>query len=322
MMKYFILAGLILICSAADAEKQSTGEDKNNISLNRDVKKINSGFVFINGRYIESPYKVTIDEGWLAINGIRVKKLSEWPLTEESPEKPVIPERILKNAHSTFDLELWKYSAKMYRWIMRNIEKKEEQKKELKIFYESLPFVKQVNFSSSGEMNILLKNGKLEKWGSGFESVGPIVTKKQKLERLERRRKRIENRLEANHLYFFFGPGRLSYTERHAAENLKLMVEVLTSDKPEKEKLNILFRMQAIPESEPENALILIRNFRPSEQLNQRISILIKETGVTPHTLKTILKELPSVIEERQRKAEEQEEEKDTEDDENDEDDE
>lgn len=268
-------------------------------------KSVNEGFVFIDGRYVQTPYKVTVQKGWLCINDIPAEKLSEWPLTEESSEKPKITEKVLKNTESTTNIEFWKYSAKMYRWIKRNIQGEKAQLKAIQLFYESMTFIKKVSISKNGGVDILLANGKIEHKACA-ESVPPIVTKKQKLEILERSRKSIEERLEKGDSYFFFPKlgERINFSLGRigSCENLKLMTEVLTSGRTEKDKLNILFRMMLINEDEPETGLMLTRNFKPSEELNRRIAELIKATGVKPHTLKDLPKELPSVIATKQRR--------------------
>lgn len=320
-MKIFSYVLFFCICSGcvtyvALANGKS---DKDLSTLKKNVKKINSGFVFIEGKYISMPYMVTVKKGWLNINLIPVKKISEWPLSEESPNKPLVPAKVLANAKSSFDLELWKYSAKMYRWLERNNVKMQKKKEEWKNFYESAPFVKKVEFpnDNSLEMKIFLKNGTVEEWGGDGEAVEPIVTIKEQVENLENQRERMEKCLADNDVFFFFpeNKGELTFGDNTIAESFNLLLKILASDRPEKEKLNILFRMMIIPENESKNGLVLIRNCKPSKELNARVGKVvdqfkIKDNNFHPYTLKDIPKELPSEILKRQHRKDKHDDEK------------
>ena len=280
IMLRFKIAVILLILFGITMEAQE-------INLRQKGEIANEGFVFIDGRYIESPYRVTVNNGWLEINNIRIKKLCEWPIVTESPEKPVVTQEMFKKAKNFADI------PGMYRWIMRNIKGIETQHKALKNFYESFLFVERATFPSKGRMNIMLKNGKTIKYG--LEGVPPIITKEQKLKSLERNKKRLAERLNKGDTYFFFKSGiELTFGKTKTAKNLKLIVEILESNRPDKEKINLLQRMVILPESASSAGEMLIRNFKSSEQLTERIDKFLEKQKIHPKTLKDIPKLLPS----------------------------
>ncbi|GAF67976.1 unnamed protein product [marine sediment metagenome] len=141
---------------------------------------------------------------------------------------------------------------------------------------------------------------------------------------LEVWRRSLTQTLLENRTLFFFGVPRgrcctaefPNFPEGYFASffwknpgDLRLVVEILTSDRPEAEKIELLGRTEILPS--PNMAKLrppsfadraaelrghyeaLIRNFRPSAQLDERIAALIKQTGVTPRTVKDLPDEIP-----------------------------
>jgi len=213
----------------------------------------NNGFVFIDGKYINAPYIVTFHKGWLLINGIRIRKLSDWPISVESADKPQIPYEIIKNAKSFDDLlvpgkkDAW--DARMSRWISRNYKNPDDQRNEIKKFVESLPFVERVTFPSEDIMCVNLKNGKEKHFG--IESLaGTVYTKEEINKDIERSRSNLEKRLAKSDTYIFLKKGaEISFGKQKSARDLKLMVEILESGRTNEEKINILKRMAIIPDA-------------------------------------------------------------------------
>jgi len=82
LIKNIILIILsIFVFTTSFAQKQKT-------------KPINSGFVFIDGKYIEPPYKIMSKNGSLFINGILVSKKTDWKRIKKEKKE-------LKNSRST-----------------------------------------------------------------------------------------------------------------------------------------------------------------------------------------------------------------------------
>jgi len=259
-----------------------------------------AGFVFVEGRYVEFPYEVTSDKGWILINGLRAQKIANWPISVDSAKKPEIPEDLMRNAKSFDDLliaggkDAW--DARMSRWIGRNFSDLDAQKAELKGFYESLPFVDQVTFPRKGTMSVALSNG--EKILFGLDTPTPLTTKADALKRIEEAGARLEKRLAKGDTFLFFKNGlELSFGRAKGAKDLALMVEVLESERPRTQKIGILRRMAFIPEVEDRHISPLVTNFAHSEQLSARVQKLLKETGIKPRTLSEIPRLSPAQAE-------------------------
>ena len=105
--KYILLLVLsIFAFTTSFAQKQKT-------------KPINSGFVFIDGKYIEPPYRIMSKNGSLFINGILVSMKTDWKkINKEKKEfkknkntltKPPIPPNLTTNS-SLNDINKLKYS--------------------------------------------------------------------------------------------------------------------------------------------------------------------------------------------------------------------
>lgn len=226
----------------------------------------NDGFVFIDGKYIKIPYRVTVNKGWLELNNQKVRQLCLWPIVTESSKKPKMPQEQLKNAKSYKDVP---FSA-MYRWIRRNIKGEQAQQDAMREFNESLPFVRKVSFPSRGRMNAELKNGKIIKWG--LEGVPPIITKEDKLKMMENSRQNLVDRLKKGDLYLFYNKGKkMTYGEDQGVKKLLSVLEVMGSDHPDSEKISQLKSLGIVPEYPKDAGMIFIKNFQPSTQLKERL---------------------------------------------------
>jgi hypothetical protein len=83
---------------------------------------------------------------------------------------------------------------------------------------------------------------------------------------------------------------------KKAACDLGLMTEILRSDRTKEEKIDLLQRMEFLPPPSfggTSMFLPLITQFQASEQLEERIGQLVKETGVEPRAIEDIPDEHP-----------------------------
>jgi hypothetical protein len=260
------------------------------------AKSIDSGFVFIDGKYIESPYKVTHDRGWMLVNNVRIFKLCKWPIRIKcplNPDFPEIPEDLLENAKSFDDLripaEKDAWHSRMARWISSTFSDPDFQLAELKRFYESLPFVDYVEIEDGGIIEVIQKSGDVHRFR--HESCAHEGwTKKSILEDIERRRLNLERRLAKGDTYLFFRRGpEISFGISKGERDLKLMVEVLDSNRTAKEKFRILQRMTILPNIEYASISSLIEDFSSSFQLRYRVNQLANSASIEPR----ILSDLP-----------------------------
>jgi len=342
-----ILVGMVMgvagVCAAAEeAGKDAAPASDPEASAIKALgvvegKPIDSGFVFIDGRYIEAPYTVSRRGRQIFINDILVCQQGEWPVADRHvPEDPGPPPKEYEKYKSfgevltSFDsIEGWLncHLLRKRRYLYEHFPRQEADEKMLE-YYRQCPFVASVNVLEDGPVEITTKSGKKENstpippwphtsahWDYGVRDV---------LGGLEAWRRSLTQTLLENRTLFLFGvpleggctakfPGFpegyfVSFFWKNPGD-LRLVVEILTSDRPEAEKIELLGRTEILPS--PNMAKLrppsfadqaaelrghyeaLIRNFRPSAQRDERIAALIKQTGVTPRTVKDLPDEIP-----------------------------
>ncbi|MCX5647476.1 MAG: hypothetical protein NTX40_00015 [Planctomycetota bacterium] len=295
-------------------------------------KPIDTGFVFVDGCYVEAPYTVSRRGRQISINGILIYQWAEWPLMDRHVrEDPGPPPKEYENMKSFNDVLA---SDSMAEWLNCHLERKrrylyehfpeEEAKKKMLEYYRQCPFVASVNVPAEGPVEIVTKSGKKENmtttpplphmpghWDFGAQDV---------LRGLEDWRNLLTRFLSENETRFFFGVPFQAYgteisprgyypTSWQRPGDLKLMVEILTSARSEAEKIELLGRLEFLPSPNAGKFLhpvfaalaaetkghyeTLIRNFRPSAQLAERIAEMVKKSGVTPRTIKELPDEIP-----------------------------
>lgn len=257
--------------------------------------KIDSGFVFVNGKYISAPYKVSVQKGWLHVNGVRIRRLCEWPIRVAPREKakPKIPQRVLDNARSFEDLRIQgggSWHGRMGRWITKTSASEDERMKRAIQFYTSLPFVESVTRIKPHIFEVVLSDGQKMKFGfsgvAGMDTSPP--TKEEILNNLKHEMTRLEERLHEGWVIFYFGSLKMSFGERKVARDLGVMVHILASDRTDEEKLDLLHRMDIIPIDQDENIQPYLGSFRATDQLKQRIAELEARTDIEPRSLDDI----------------------------------
>ena len=133
-------------------------------------KPIDSGFVFIDGRYVEAPYTVSRRGRQIFINNILVYQYAEWPLMDRHVrEDPGPPPKEYENLKSFNDVLA---SDSMAEWLNCHLERKrrylyehfpkEEADEKMLEYYRQCPFVASVNVPTEGPVEIVTKSGKKE----------------------------------------------------------------------------------------------------------------------------------------------------------------
>ncbi|MDK1031837.1 MAG: hypothetical protein QGD94_07520, partial [Planctomycetia bacterium] len=236
-------------------------------------KPIDSGFVFFDGRYLDAPYIVRRRGLKVFINDAVVFECSQWPLPDLTAKKdPGFPEGLTEK-HSLEDLWTkegpWKgHSSRKYLYLHQHFPEDVAIKK-LAEYYKSLPFVKSVTYHDRVSLRIEQKNGGGAVADVGAPTPGSVssgeFTKKDVLERLKRRRQRFEKHLKTWGCYFFFSNGqKLSLGPRKSANDLNLIVEILRSKKPKKEKISLLQRLRVCPPRDLNYFSALVSKFQTS----------------------------------------------------------
>jgi len=319
------LALTVLILAAGCSQEAARAPSDLEVLGVVEGKSIDSGFVFIDGRYVEAPYRVSRRGRRVLINDIAVYEWPEWPLMDrhvrEDPGPPPKEYENLKSFADIIDSEDW-LNSHLYRkrrYLYEHFAK-EEADRRIMAYYRQCPFVASATLPERGGVRIVTKSGEAERINLGSPPRGTIghwdFGVDDVVRQLEFWRDSFLSDLERNWVLFSF----FAHIERKPREcihhswdrvsDLKLMVDVLRSDRSEEEKIQLLGRMEFLPSPNAAKYLdpvfanlaaqgrskyeTLIRRFRPSVQLNKRIEALLKTPGVKPpRTLDDLPEEIP-----------------------------
>ncbi|MHC4873239.1 MAG: hypothetical protein ACYTFY_15455 [Planctomycetota bacterium] len=275
-----------------------------NIVLAHDLNasSSDSGFIFIEGKYIESPYKFEIKKGDFFVNGIFLKKLCTWPFPEANYIRPEIPAGVIKKSKSFDDLKIagtddyW--HGRMLRWIAITSKNYEISKRRCKVFYKSLPFVDDVKYKK-GTIEIRLKDGTAKVYGDISMSGRVAKDAGYYLREMEYEKNNIVKNLSKDGMYLFFKKDLAIQVEKSTVvKYIRLMVEILKSGKSDTEKYSLLKRMMIIPPHyKVERIKPLIDNFQTTKQLYERIDALAVKYNVKAGTIKNLPEKSPVELE-------------------------
>jgi hypothetical protein len=289
----------------------------------KEGESVDSGFVFFDGRYLDAPYTVSRRGRRLFVNDVMIYQWDRWPLPDLRVDKdPGLPEGLTEA--STFE-ELRQggansHMARKLRYLYQHYTQGVAMEKMLE-YYRQLPCVESATPERPdrpGTLVIRMRNGKevlvdvtpphpdsTHHWNFGNEAL---------VGQLDAKRSRYETRLTKGDCFFLFSNGEeLSWGCRRAARDLGLVVDILRSDRTKEEKIDLLQRMEVLPppsRGDIDEFTALVTGFQAPPELEQRISQLIIETGVTPRRLKDLPEEIPfererRLIEEADKKSKE-----------------
>ena len=269
-------------------------------------KPVDSGFLFYDGRYVEAPYRVSRRGVGLYVNDSRFPGSGFWPPDDLEDKDPGPPPGLTRNSKWSDLLIKGKpggsWDGVKLRWLKRHY-KPEEASRLFIQYLKDLPFVAKVEVVSRNELKITTHGGEI------IETIGLAAapwfppTKEQVLEELERRRRRLERRLQEGDCILMFESGsEISFGQERAARELPVAVEILSSKRSDAEKADLLERI-GIWEPSP-TFLKLVTQFQPSAQLTERLRALSEKTGIKPRTMQEIPAETLRQIMERIKKKE------------------
>ncbi|HUS45417.1 MAG TPA: hypothetical protein VM219_05240 [Phycisphaerae bacterium] len=271
----------------------------------KEGESVDSGFIFFDGRYIDAPYTVSQRGRRLFVNEVMIYQWDRWPLpdlrVDEDPgyppgltEKSIMDDVIKGNSENS----PWQRKG---RYLDQHFPPDVARQK-LADWFRGLPFVESVEFvGRTSNIKIKMKNGKEQGVGlsppPAESSYSWHFTNKDIVKGLEYDRNKYEAYLKKGKAVFIFSKGHpVTMIRKKAARDLGLMTEILRSDRTKEEKIDLLQRMEFLrPPSMGGNEMFmpLITQFQASEQLEERIDQLVKETGVTPRTLQDLPAEAP-----------------------------
>ncbi|MFH1232164.1 MAG: hypothetical protein V1709_11790 [Planctomycetota bacterium] len=248
------------------------------------VKKgesINSGFVFLNGKYIDVPYVVTRKGLALFLNDKMIEPPIRWPppaaVQNENITEPKLPAAITKNT-SPFDSLLIKYIGEKNAYIRIHSPPKETLKLLLKT-YQELPCVDNARIDSKYPEIAIVRwhNGSSDRIRlSKFEGREPLKYDKESiLGLLEGERNNLEERLKKGDTYFLFDKGgKITFGEQNTKDLLPRLVEILESKESLEIKLNLVHEI--MPYVNKDTFASIVTNFSVSPQLEKRLQELIQ----------------------------------------------
>jgi len=296
--RYRIVTLIVLVITLSEANsagggvESSTNLPKSYVDALGDQtgKQIDNGFVFVDGKYIDKPYRVGRYGTAIRINDVLVRRYDvRWRLWEASElrvdEDPGIPPT-LSRASTLDDLDDGEHPlegarSRKWRYLKQHFPLEEARDKMVE-WYRSLPFVRSVQAWRPPDHSIIkvtTVHGKAQLISVGAKKRGgrDVATPEGFVRWLEARRKHLEDELAKGNVVFLVGKGaQISLTRRKAVQVLPAIVQALSSDMTDDKKLDVLELWDVIP-PDRKCYLPLVRDFRGSQQLSDRIQQLLKK---------------------------------------------
>jgi hypothetical protein len=276
-------------------------------------KKIETGFIFIDGRYLEAPYAISRRGREVSINGIVIFRWARWPLTTpiRVDQAPGSPAQACAGADSMADLSNPKDMENTHDYLSNLYYYQHfaapTAKQKMRQYFSEMPFVASVRDDPDIKDTLWLttKDGREE-----AVYIGPtreiFRTNDELLECLEENRSYYERLLgEGGTVFVFTHASDQDMDKAATARDLGLMAEVLRSKRTSEEKLGLLERIgfvsrypvapwakehiatvkrtgQLPPLIDGLKYGVLLKQFEASRQMDERLEKLIKETGIKP----------------------------------------
>ncbi len=256
---------------------------------------LETGFVFIDGKYIEAPYIVERRDLAVYINGIQITKELEWPVVNKSAfdHDPGMPPNITK------DMTLGEVSALLEPtrnipfetaklWYLFSHFSYEKAFEKAIQYYENLPNVKSLTHvpgnpwvleSYSGEKrNIVFAGPQMrrmnEVWGPEGSGAPP---KSELIERVDNRVIRYRNRLIKGDLFLIFsdsGYEEYSFNQTHGFRLTRELIDIMGKPLSKEERMDELISIGLLPRADRQLSFGFVSNYSISTQLINRIETL------------------------------------------------
>ena len=248
---------------------------------------IDSGFLFIRGKYVDAPYVVTRKGLAVEVNGQVVYRV---PLAEREPPSgeidPKLPPEV-NSSTSPYDEVFGDYIREKIAYVQKH-HTPEEERKIMANVYAALPFVKKAELEPDGTtLCVTYTNGKT----SGLLLATPRRTGKfdgeTVLRRAEEKRGRLEGKLLAGGCVFLFNGSELALKKDFARSKLSQMTEILRSARPPDEKFRAMREAGCDLANPADSSSELVTHFFASEQLEKRLAALVKEAPAAEATPRT-----------------------------------
>ena len=254
-------------------------QSQSNIDYSQPVE---SGFFFLNGTYIETPYNFEVNDRAIYINGLQLDNQLQYPQFDNRVfEDPGIPMDLSKNL-TVFAIDTIRtteggiWILRRLRYFIQNYPREESYIKCIN-FLKDLPFIQSAENHKDYIGIVELKDfhGNSRYIDLNPIEIGPLPTLEELRQGLERSKNRLIDRLLKGDCKFYFtNNGEMSISQIKAAKILPSVLEVLENDRinidEKKEKLE---KYGLVQKSNIRNQ-ILIDNFIYNNQLHLRLDEL------------------------------------------------
>jgi hypothetical protein len=237
-----------------------------------DGNSVNSGFVFIDGKYVNEPYQVSRIGLGIFINGNMVEKPRQWKPDAPSGDTDIeLPAGINKYT-SIYDpafLDFWQKKSA----YLRNNHSRDEEQKIMENIFRRLPFVAKAenDVNNAGILKITTTEGEIIPIKLVSFARQPITSDKDALlKNASGTQKHFETLLKRrNGLLFFREGGYICLPKEAAVAQIPKIVSTLKSNLSVAEKNEALHNLNiGLDDQQIET---IIDNFEANEQLSQRI---------------------------------------------------
>lgn len=243
-------------------------------------QEITNGFIFVDGRYIPPPYRISSEGVEVSVNGVWLTSVAKWPpLDFTQKEKPELSPDITENS-TIYDLRRHGrhgYLARMIRYHKQNTPKNQVVPEIIEA-YKALPFVVKVQRTGAETLDVTTNDGKVHHIMTGSRGrdlfLNPL-THEEVAARIRNNTHHYENTLKKNGGFFVF-PGFSMHTvsPHDMKNNMPVFQLIVNGLKTLDDKISELARLKVFLIEDLSHWRSFVSNFKASPELMQRITFL------------------------------------------------
>jgi hypothetical protein len=268
----------------ADGPASPTAQRQDGPS-NGDAKQIATGFLFLNGCYVQSPYRFTISDQGLYVNGQKLRAAVKRPTLYTGQSKPPRLPEDRSRFQTTYDEwegePIGRVLQKHAIWLHATLAR-EDALAAIVELYTSFSFVESVSwatdFGQQGDfLRVAYGNGRsvvVEVRPPAREELPAVVADPNR--QLQHVRDRYSNFLVNGCLVYSSTQGiEIVVPHQQTVPLLQRLVAVLASDVDLEAKQRAIVRTGFFPKAVSESVVMeLLGNYRPDQQLSARLRAL------------------------------------------------
>ncbi len=241
------------------------------------MENVDKGFVFLDGKYLDSPYLISRKGLGIFINNILFNRPERWPINIPSGDMdPDFPPEINSETSINDDI-VHNYLAQKFAYLQKH-HSREEEIQIMKNVLVNLPFVTraEVDEKNSTILHITTTEGLTVAMALYSFRGRQIGYKKEDVkQRIEDKKDHLINALKNEACYFISGNGGVTRLTKNTVINkLPDLIKILRKKASVEEKLKRVQHLNIrIPKSD---MMKIIKGFSATKQLEKRLDRLIK----------------------------------------------